>query len=136
MDQINGIKRQAKLFRQDLRKGGFMPLPMAESANRELGAPFGRQRHARPFKRLPARGFNEIAKPNAAEFAALGGIRPPRREAIPIGQLHRHILGFCETARINHIARDIFVGDLIRADVIAPADFIAPNAEGRGTLVK
>ena len=113
-----------------------MPLAMAEGANRQLGAALWRQRHTRPFKRLPARGFDEIAKPNAAQLAALQGFRAPCCEAIPIGEFHCHILGFREAPGINHIPRDIFIGDLIRADVIASADFIAPNAEGRRTLVK
>ena len=113
-----------------------MPLPMAERADRQLGATLWRQRHTRPFKRLPARGFNEIAKANAAQLPVLGGFSASCCETLPIGQVQRHILGFRKVAGIDHIAGDIAIGDLIRADVIPPANFFPPNAESRSTLVK
>ena len=113
-----------------------MPLAMAERADRQLGATLWRQRHTRPFKWLPARGFDKITKANAAQLPVLGGFRASCREALPIGQVQRHILGFREVAGIDHIAGDIAIGDLIRANVIPPANFVPPNAEGRSALVE
>src|SRR5205823_7486934 len=86
--------------------------------------------------RLPARGFAVIAEADAAQFAVAARLGPARFEPGPVGARQRLFHRLLEMPGIDQEADPVLVRQLLRADEIAPADFVAAEPQSAGSLIE
>ena len=134
--EANGVEGDAELLVQHLRISRLVALAVAEGADRQRHCAIRLESHPRPFAWLPARGLDEVADADAAPLAPRRRLRPPRREAGPVREPQGHLLGLGEEAAVDLVAGGVGIGDLLGADVVAPADLVAADAERRGARVE
>ena len=85
-DEPHTVERYAEPFGHQLRKAGFVALPVRHRADDDFDNALRQHRHFGAFARRAGRGIDVIGDADAAVSAAPCGLGPPGREPGPVAE--------------------------------------------------
>src|ERR1700722_5064835 len=118
---IDIVEWHAEPFRYALRKGRLVTLPAGQRADHDIDAPFRMHSDVSSLARVTERGFDIVAKPDAAQTLALARLSAATPKTFPVAKLHRAVHHRAIIAVVVGDALRILVGKSRRRNKIAPA---------------